>query len=245
MRSAITFFLLLMLVCESSAQSDTSRVIYFNRAYMPEKEIDYVSYIGVPEKITNNIYQVTFYTMDGLKIAMGEYQHGNFRKRHGVFVLFDTVGKIVVSSTYKKGTLNGPYLRYFSNGRISDSGYVRRGNFSGKWMSWYDNGQPRVSCTYSRLLVRNGREMSFLDEEYKSWYPDGRLDDSGFYKNNQREGIWIDWLEEGRIRSVGLYKKNWKKGIWRYYDQQGKLLYMRRFSSFKYDKDGEFIPVSK
>ena len=76
-----------------------------------------------------------------------------------------------------------------------------------------------------------------------SWNPDGSLDDSGYYRNNMRHGIWIEWIQSGIIRSVGEYRNGWKKGLWRYYDNKGKLLYMRRFSSFKYDEEGEYIPI--
>lgn len=245
MKPAIFLSLLTLFSQQLLAQFDTSKIVFFNRAYQVEKNVEYASFFGVPEKITEKIHQVTFYTLDGDKVAMGEYRNKKFKNRHGVFVLYNKNGRIIVSSTYRNGILNGPYLRFFDNGQLSDSGFVRRGNFSGYWKSWYDNGQPRVFCKYSRITVRYGREVSFLDDEYKSWFRNGKLDDSGLYKNNQRIGIWVDWLEEGKVRSIGLYRKNWKKGLWRYYDASGKLLYMRRFSAFKYDDEGEFIPVSR
>lgn len=245
MKPAIFLSVLLTWVCNTIAQADTAKVYYFNRAYQQEKDIAYVTYIGTAEKITDKIYQVTFYTLDGVKMAMGEYPNNRFKHRHGVFVVYNQDGQIVLSSTYVRGHLDGPFLRFHSNGRLSDSGYVKKGTFSGKWMSWYDNGQPKLSCNYSRILTRYGREVSFLKDEYKSWFADGQLDDSGFYKNNQKEGIWVDWLDSGRVKSVGLYHRNWKKGIWRYYDAGGKLLYMRRFSKFKYDVEGEYIPIAR
>jgi antitoxin component YwqK of YwqJK toxin-antitoxin module len=84
-----------------------------------------------------------------------------------------------------------------------------------------------------------------MEDEYISWNPDGSLDDSGYYRNNMRHGIWIEWIQNGIIKSVGEYRNGWKKGLWRYYDTKGKLLYMRRFSSFKYDEEGEYYPFPR
>ena len=113
----------------------------------------------------------------------------------------------------------------------------------GHWKSWHDNGQLRELRYYSIGRGAFGSQYSYMENEFKSWFSNGKIQDSGYYKANKRTGIWVEWLENGTVRSVGVYKKNWKKGLWRYYNAQGKLLYMRRFSSYSYDHEGEYVPV--
>lgn len=66
---------------------------------------------------------------------------------------------------------------------------------------------------------------------YMNYYPNGKVKDSGYYKNGVREGIWEEWQEQGAIRATGLYKRGVKKGDWRYFDSNRKLLYVQWFNS--------------
>ena len=237
-RNNYTLLILFMaLVIDCNAQTDTGSVIYFNWNFLPEKNINYANYYGIPHRITRKRYEVTFYTLTDEKVASGEYQGRNLKKKQGVFVRYNKEEKIIVSANYRKNLLSGVYQRFYDNGNLSDSGYLFRGGNKGIWKSWHSTGQLKELKFYSFK-----RGYSSMENEYISWNPDGSLDDSGYYRNNMRHGIWIEWIQNGIIKSVGEYRNGWKKGLWRYYDNKGKLLYMRRFSSFKYDEEGEYIP---
>lgn len=246
MKNAIVSFLLFIsagAMCFS--QSDSQRIVYFNRFFESEKELEYFTYYGVPKKIKGRLYEVTLYTLSDEKAALGEYLGRRLKNRHGLFVLYNREGKIIVSANYRKNILHGVYQRFHNNGFLSDSGYVSRGRNQGVWKTWFDNGNIREIKNYTIGRTWFGYQYSYLEKEYKSWFRNGRLDDSGYYKANNREGIWVDWIENGSIRSVGVYKRNWKRGTWRYYDTKGKLLYMRRFSSFRYDDVGVYVPLNR
>ena len=237
-KNYILLFLFVGSVIDCIAKTDTVPVVYFNWNFLPEKNINYAYYYGIPHPINRKHYQVTFYTMTDEKVASGEYLGRRLKRKHGVFVIYNNQEKIIVSANYRKNVLYGTYQRFYENGQLSDSGYIFRGGNKGTWKSWYSTGQLKELKFYSFK-----RGYSTMESEYISWNPGGSLDDSGYYRNNMRHGIWIEWIQSGIIKSVGEYKNGWKKGLWRYYDSKGKLLYMRRFSSFKYDEEGEYIPI--
>lgn len=236
----ISIILLVALVINCNAQTDSGSIVYFNWNYLPEKNINYAYYYGIPRPIKRNRYEVTFYSLSDVLIASGEYQGRKLKKKRGVFVIYNHEKKIIVSAHYRNNVLYGDYQRFYENGKLSDSGYIYRGGNKGTWKSWYSSGQLKEVRFYSFK-----RGYSSLENEYISWNPGGSLDDSGYYRNNVRHGIWIEWLQSGVIKSVGEYKNGWKKGLWRYYDSKGKLLYMRRFSIFIYDDQGEYIPIGE
>ena len=219
-------------------QADTGNIVYIGWNFLPVKNIDNAIYFGNYNHLKGKRYELTIYTFNNEKVAFGEYKGRNLKKKQGVFAVYNEQNQIIISANYRKNILYGVYQRFYENGKLSDSGYKFRGSNKGIWKSWYSTGQLKEISFYSFK-----RGYSTLENEYTSWNPGGSLDDSGHYRNNQRHGIWIEWLQSGIIKSVGEYKNGWKKGLWRYYDSKGKLLYMRRFSSFKYDEEGEYIPI--
>lgn len=218
-------------------------VVYFNENF--QSEIDYrpIRYYGIPQKIKRKLYVITFYSLDSQKVAMGEFNSKRFRKRNGVFAVFNYEGKIILATNYRKGLLHGSYQKFHNNGKLSDSGRLKFGFPIGTWKSWYSNGQLKEIRNHELGRGFRGMQFSVLTKEFRSYYPDGNADDSGYYQNNLKDGIWVEWEENGRVRSIGEYKNGWKKGMWKYYDPNGKLLYLRRFRSLKYDKVGERIDL--
>lgn len=234
--------LLLLFVFHDARAVSDSTIIYFNAVFEAEKEIAYVRYYGIPKALHKNRFEVTFYTLTGEKTAMGEYRGRSLKNRSGVFVRYNRAGKIVISSNFRKNIMHGIYQRYYDNGLRADSGSFRHGLSHGTWISWHENGHPKEVRSYKN--ARNGTALvAFLYGEYKSWFPNGKLKDSGYYYANSRDGVWEEYLEEGKIRSIGQYKLNWKFGEWKYFDERGRLLYVRRFSKMKYDDEGEVIKV--
>lgn len=56
-----------------------------------------------------------------------------------------------------------------------------------------------------------------LEGKYVEWYDDGTVWISGSYKNNQKEGKWIEDFSEG------YYEKNLKVGNWTTFDKEGRI----------------------
>lgn len=259
----INFFIIVFTILPafSIAQQDTSNIVYFDNQYRSEPDIEYASFYGVPKKIRNNKYEVIFYTMKGEKFAMGEYQSSKLNLRDGLFVQYDYKGRIVLSAYYHNNLMHGVFQTFHSNGMQADSGQMARNQFIGLWKSWYPNGQLKDIKNYKLV----GTTITGIEGEYLSWDPKGRLVDSGYYKDGNRTGVWVewkwngemhgfgghktdlpyDWARYGAMRSVGAYKKGYREGDWRYYDTTGNLLYMRRYTQRSHDEDGELILFKK
>ncbi len=239
--------LVLIIYCQPvyghTAQDRKDSVIYFNGFFRSELDPERIQYYGIPKKIKDKLYEVDFYTLDTMLVATGEYKRKNCKRRNGVFVLYNSVGKIIVTANYRKGTLNGVYQKFYDSGLLSDSGKINRGNFIGLWKSWHFNGQPKEIRFYEMAKGIRGIQFSILTNEYKSYFINGALKDSGYFRNNRKQGVWVELLENGSVRSVGEYKHGWRKGSWRFYDKNGKLLYLRRYNSLKYDDVGERIEI--
>jgi antitoxin component YwqK of YwqJK toxin-antitoxin module len=57
-----------------------------------------------------------------------------------------------------------------------------------------------------------------------NFYPDGRVKDSGYYRNGLRQGIWVHRDIEKATRQKGTYHNGIKVKEWRTYAESGKLL---------------------
>lgn len=245
MRRLILTILSALLLSDAFCQEEASPVVYFDRSFEAEQDINYASYYGTPKRLHGHRYEVTFYSLDGRKVAMGEYLGKSLKNRSGVFVRYNRNGNIILSTTYKKSMIHGPFIRFYDNGQKADSGHVNRGNNYGTWKSWYDNGQLKEIRRFEIAHTARGLEFSLQTDEYISWYSDGSLKDSGYYRLNERTGVWVEWIEQGAVKSVGEYRNDWKRGDWRYYDAKGNLLYIRRFRKNRYDQKGEKIELKK
>ena len=79
---------------------------------------------------------------------------------------------------------------------------------------------------------------------YKSYFPDGKLQDSGYSKFGLRTGVWQEYTPDLKNMSRGYYKKGFKRGEWRYYDADGKFLFLRRYNKFGIEKE-TIVPGGK
>lgn len=69
-----------------------------------------------------------------------------------------------------------------------------------------------------------------LHGPFTSFYPNGKIKQTGLYLNGLREGIWEEFNAQNE-KSVGTYKHGYRNGEWRYYSPKGKLLYWKRFDA--------------
>ena len=100
----------------------------------------------------------------------------------------------------------------------------------------YDNGQPAKVYYYDKDHHRiaekeyyeNGitkMEGSIADDvrngEWTSYFPDGKVQSTGFYKDGLRIGQAKVYHENGHLWMDGYYVDDHKCGEWVFYDEQG------------------------
>lgn len=106
----------------------------------------------------------------------------------------------------------------------------------------YADGSPKRECVYKGKNSR--REMI----RETTWYPKKKLQMTGEFKDNKRDGKWMYYYENGNIWSEGFfkdgksdgkrithyengkifyegyYKEDQRVGTWKFYDEKGKLV---------------------
>jgi antitoxin component YwqK of YwqJK toxin-antitoxin module len=69
-------------------------------------------------------------------------------------------------------------------------------------------------------------EGSFIkDGFYKTWFYNGQINISGFYKSNKEEGLWKTWNENGKIVTLINYKNGMRHGTYKEFYDNGNLCY--------------------
>ena len=85
----------------------------------------------------------------------------------------------------------------------------------GRWVSeadYYDNGIMMMEGTVANEL-RNG--------DWTSYFPDGKVQSTGVYKDGLRVGKSKVYHENGQLWMDGWYTEDHKCGEWIFYDEQG------------------------
>ena len=81
-------------------------------------------------------------------------------------------------------------------------------------VSSYDNGQPAKAYYYNK-----GNQWVYE----KDFYDTGILMMEGPILNGQREGDWISYFPDGKVQSTGVYKEGLRIGKSMVYHQNGRL----------------------
>ena len=58
---------------------------------------------------------------------------------------------------------------------------------------------------------------------WRFWWPNGKLQHRGTYKNGQKHGKFTQWADTGQKISEGSYERNLKKGTWKRWNRQNKI----------------------
>jgi len=153
----------------------------------------------------------------------------------GEWRFYDESGRLTTRSYYLDGDLDGYKEAFHPDGKKYSeekykTGWLERitqfdeaGNVmaidsfpksSGKYTLVYPGGKTMEQGNY----VNGG-----LDGSYKTYYFDGSLESSYFYKKGARDSSFVNYYYGGLKKSEGLYKNGNKTGLWKAYDEDGKL----------------------
>lgn len=123
-----------------------------------------------------------------------------------------------------KGVVAGTLFSYHQNGKIKDEIQFVNGEQTGERYEYYENGNKKYSV---KIISDKGQfehfwyhengnpkklehKMIGLDErigEYKEWYENGQLAESGFYISNyERIGKWLEFYKDGKKKLEAEFK---------------------------------------
>ncbi|WP_044397244.1 toxin-antitoxin system YwqK family antitoxin [Lacinutrix sp. Hel_I_90] len=95
---------------------------------------------------------------------------------------------------YSGDLLHGEYIQYYITNQLAEKGVFNHGLKTKTWKSWFKNGQLKTVEHYS-----NGK----LNGKFELYGDDGNVVTRGRYKNDIKNGKWIDYIAKDTLR----YKK--------------------------------------
>lgn len=167
---------------------------------------------------------------------------------------YNSIDSTVLCKLFRHGELICMEYRYY----VNDSTLIQHG-----YSQWYDSnyivgygtyyyGKPHgqdvnyypITSTTRVIYDIENYEYGMLQDSFFVFHENGKLQEVGCYKNNERIGIWKEYYENGILAVVGEYsgkskivinsigdegawlrtKVDLKKGRWRYYSFNGVLL---------------------
>jgi hypothetical protein len=95
-------------------------------------------------------------------------------------------------------TYTGDYTDKYPDGITKFKGYFRFGKRHGQWMSFYPNGLAWSEMNYDKGIP-HGPNMTY--------FMDGKPRYAGFYKNGEKDSLWIFYDSLGVPVKKAIYKK--------------------------------------
>lgn len=193
-----------------------------------------------------------------------EYDDYNNKKIAGEY-FYNSIDSTLLCSFYRNGNLICTEYRYY----VNDSTLIQHG-YSQWYVSNYvvDFGTYHYGKLHGKAVSYNpyngsiyniaNYEYGILKDSFFFFHDNGQLREVGYYKENQRIGVWKEYHENGSIAAVGEYLGksklidvtkqyidvevrtkidfNYKKGRWDYYSMKGELIKVE-----VYDDNGELV----
>ena len=142
-------------------------------------------------------------------------------------------------SSEEGNTLQDGYIETdLGNGQIQ-RGNLKNGKKDGVWEITDQNGNLWVRENYKEGISHGLSETYYLNSNKKlqgrdiwkegklitseTYHKNGQLREKGNYKNNSKEGLWVEYYENGQLREKGEYKNGWIYGLLECFDEQGNL----------------------
>ena len=131
---------------------------------------------------------------------------------------------------------NGVVKTYHSNGNIAQEQIWKNDKLT-HIVSYYDNGNMAAETDTSDVDLNSNEVIK--DGVLKSYYENGNLQETSYYKDGKLEGIQIAYYENGSLKSESTYKNGKLNGMVKSYYENGKI--QREFNT----KDGKLNGLAK
>lgn len=127
-----------------------------------------------------------------------------------------------------------------TTGAVLSIGRYVHGERDGEWIWNFPNGNLYYKLNFSHEKKRKvWIETNLLGNEhgaYFRYYPNGQLEEQGFYDTGLKTGKWKKFYYNGKLEYEGEYLKDKKILYWKYYYPNGKLEMEEKFTN-----DGNFL----
>jgi antitoxin component YwqK of YwqJK toxin-antitoxin module len=185
-------------------------------------------------------------------------EHGNEidMKFSGQCETFYANGQLKEQFILEKGKISAEFKSYYENGAIKEVVQYAKGGETGEREEFYENGKSKLIVT--RMADKNQlRLQSFYENgnqqqlehrtvtddmrtgEYKEWYSNGQLKESGTYLSAyERTGEWLEFYENGTKKLEAEFK-NGDFLLYNHWNEKGEQIlingtgkYIHEYSMF-------------
>jgi len=138
---------------------------------------------------------------------------------NGYFKLFDETGRLEKKNIYDHDMLVGLVI-YDTLGKIIDSLNFPQGN-----------GKYRLADRFRKNAVELETDIKYgaLQGPFSSSYFNGKIFESGTFKEGRRNGLSTYYFPDGKIKSKCEFVNGIVEGVREYFDKTGNLLYSETY----------------
>jgi hypothetical protein len=120
-------------------------------------------------------------------------------RKSGQYKELDPEGHVVISATYQKDVLNGPYTSYFPNRKVKINATYTDGKLASKYSEFAESGEVIVTANYKAGAL-NGQRQEFTSGKLtkKEVWKDGKLTATVGLQKGKMHG-WRREFAAGRV----------------------------------------------
>ncbi|HEX5625356.1 MAG TPA: toxin-antitoxin system YwqK family antitoxin [Saprospiraceae bacterium] len=136
--------------------------------------------------------------------------------RSGLYERFDDRGRLLESSQYEDGKLNGVRKLYLEGVLQSEETRVLD-QYHGPYKAYHPNGQLQLEAQYVHDVMTG---------EVKVYYASGKIKEIVHFEDNAENGPFVEFYENGARKAEGHYKQSdgpVEDGELKLYDSTGTL----------------------
>lgn len=164
---------------------------------------------------------------DGIWIKNEYYENGQLKthlkllnnERHGVCKSYYENGALKEEIPYKNGDEHGDFVQYHQNGKIRTKGKAVDGNLYGIVKDYWENGNLKKEVEYNASLDKH---FNSRDGKYTAYFENGLTEETGYYSNGQKSGLWKDYVKTGKLKQEATYKNGELNGVFKFYFYKNK-----------------------
>ncbi len=176
-------------------------------------------------------------------------------KKNGYFKYYDTLGNLTHVEKYMNDELetNADEIsnvemktEYYPNGTPKLTATYKNGQLEGIAREYDENGKIVKGVVFKEgkpiatgIIDDRGR----FQDNWKEFYPDGKLKAEGRYRNGKRTGKWQFYFSNGELEQTGNYNNGEYDGEWIWYYPDGQQHIVQNYVDGL--EDGRFQELSE
>lgn len=181
----------------------------------------------------NGKYLASEFYDNGPKLKDTPWKDG---KMHGKGRTYYENAKVLREVTYIDGKKDGPVIWWHENGMKWKEYTYAKGRMNGLYVLWRENGQK-----WKEYGVLNDK----MEGRHTTWQSNGNKLKEVFYENGNLNGSLTTWWINGLIQETGAFKDNQRDGLFTGFHENGRKAYEARFNNGLLISQHKWMPTGE